>query len=76
MQPASIMSFSFSSTPVGRNQLDAVLALERLIERVRVVGLVANEPGREFVEKTSGKNLFHKLVLGRRSALDVLFIGR
>ena len=55
---------------VGRDQLDAVLGGKLVIERVRVVGFVADEPGREFIEKASGKNLFHKLALGRRSALD------
>ena len=69
-QLASILGSSFSPAPVGRDQLDAVLALECFIERVRVVGFVADEPGRELIEKTSGKNLLHKLALGRRSALD------
>ena len=40
------------------------------IERVRVVGLVADEPRGQFVEEASGKNVFHKLALGRRSAFD------
>lgn len=69
-QLTSILGFAFSPAPIGRDQLDAVLALELFIERVRVVGFVADEPGRELVEKTSGKNLLHKLALGRRSALD------
>jgi len=34
------------------------------------VGLVADEPGREFVEEASGQNVFHKLALGQRSAVD------
>jgi hypothetical protein len=41
-----------------------------LIERVRVVGLVANESGGELIEEAAGKNVFHKLALGRRSAFD------
>jgi hypothetical protein len=41
-----------------------------LIERVRVVGLVLFEPGWELVEKTSGKNLFHKLALGRAKRFE------
>ena len=68
-QPASILSSAFAPAPVGRDQLDAVLALELFIERVRVVRFVSDEPGREFVKETSSKNLFHKLALGRRSAL-------
>lgn len=67
---ASILSSAFAATPIGRDQLDAVFALELAIEQLRVVGLVADEPGRELVEKASGKNFFHKLALGRRSALD------
>ena len=69
-QLSSVLCFASAATPVGRNQLDAVFALELFIERVRVVGLIADEPCGEFVEKTSGKNLFHKPALGRRSALD------
>ena len=41
-----------------------------MIERVRIVGFVADEPGRKFVEEASGKNLLHKPALGWRSALD------
>jgi hypothetical protein len=55
--------------PVRRDHFDAVLLLELSVERVRVVGLVADEPFGEFVEKASGKNLFNKLALGWRSAL-------
>src|ERR1035438_3962565 len=56
--------------PVRRDHFDAVLLLELSVERVRVVGLVADEPFGEFVEKASGKNFFNKLALGWRSALD------
>jgi hypothetical protein len=69
-QLASILSSAFAATPIGRDQLDAVFALELAIERVQVVGFVSDEPGRELVEKASGKNLFYKLALSRRSALD------
>jgi len=41
----------------------------RKVERVGVVGFVADWAGGQFVEETAGKNLFHKLALGRRSAL-------
>jgi hypothetical protein len=59
----------FASAPtVGRDHFDAVLVGELLIERVRIVGFVADQPRWEFVEEASGKNLFHKLALGRRSA--------
>ena len=68
-QLASVLGSTFASAPVGCNQLDAILVGELFIERVRVVGFVADEPGWKFIEKTSGKNLFHKPALGRRSAL-------
>jgi hypothetical protein len=55
---------------VGRDHLDAAFIGELLIERVRTVGFVADQPRREFVEEASDKNLFHKLALGSRSALD------
>jgi len=38
-----------ASPPVGRNHLDVVLFGEPFVELVRVVGFVADEPGREFV---------------------------
>jgi hypothetical protein len=59
----SILSLAAPPT-VGCNQFDVVLFGEFLVEFVRVVGFVADEPGREFVEEASGKNLFHKLALG------------
>jgi len=75
--PASAVTTQFAAilalapvAPIGRDQLDPVLLGECGIERVRVVGFVANEPGREFVEKTAGQNVFNKLALGRRSAVD------
>jgi hypothetical protein len=54
-----------SVAPVGRDHLDAVLVLERAIERVRVVSLIADEPGGELVEEASGQNVLHKAALGR-----------
>src|SRR5271157_4781581 len=54
---------------IGRDQLDAVFRFELFIEPIRIVGFVADEPGGELIEKASGKNLFHKLALGWRSAL-------
>ena len=53
-----------SGAPVRGDQFDAVLPLEPFIEPVRIVGFVADEPGGQLVEETSGKNLFHKLALG------------
>jgi hypothetical protein len=67
-QFAAILSSTFATAPVRGDQLDVILVGELFIERVRVVGFVADEPRREFVEKASGKSLFHKPALGRRSA--------
>ena len=69
-QLASILSLLAATTAVRRDQLDAVFGGELFIERVRVVGFVADEPGGELIEEASGKNVFHKLALGRRSAFD------
>lgn len=54
----------FRWAPVGRDHLDAVFLLEPSVERIRVVGLVADEPCGEFVEEASGQNVFHKLAFG------------
>jgi hypothetical protein len=66
---APVLSFAPVAT-VRSDQFDAVFVLELLVEFVRVVRLIADQPRREFIEKTSGENLFHELALGRRSALD------
>jgi len=69
-QLAAILSSAFASAPVGGDQFDSVVFGKLRVERVRVVGFVADEPGGKLVEKASGKNLLNKLALGRRSALD------
>jgi hypothetical protein len=55
-------------------RLGAIISMtflvERAVEPVRVIGLVADEPLRELVEEASGHNVLHKLALGRRSAVD------
>jgi hypothetical protein len=66
---AAILCSASPSASIRRNQFDSVLFRELGVERVRVVGFVTDEPGGEFVEKASGKNLLNKLTLGRRSAL-------
>lgn len=55
---------------IRSHHLDAVFLLMPQIEPVRVVRLVTDHSGWEFVEKASGKNFFNQLALGRRSALD------
>lgn len=68
-QGTVILSLVPAAGPVGRDHLDAVF-LHLCVERIRVVGFVADEPLRQFVEEASGQNSFHKLALGRRSAFD------
>jgi hypothetical protein len=58
-----------SALSVGCDQFDGIFLGELFVEPIGVVGFVADEPGGQFVEETSGKNLFHKLALGWRSAL-------
>ena len=69
-QRTAVLCLAFSFAPVGCDHLDAVFAGELLVEWVRVVGLVSDEPLWELVEEASGQNVFHKLALGRRSAFD------
>ena len=68
-QFTGVLTFT-AVAPVGRDHLDAELVLERAIERVRVVGFIADEPGGKFVEEASSQNVLHKLALGRRCAVD------
>ncbi len=69
-QLASILSLLSATAPVGRDHFYVVLGGKLLVERVRVIGLVADEPGGKLIEEAAGKNVFHKLALGRRSAFD------
>ena len=66
---SAVLGFA-SVAAVGCDHLDAVFVLELLVELVGIVSLISDQPGRELVEKASGKNLLNKLALGRRSALD------
>jgi hypothetical protein len=66
---ASILSFA-SAPPIGRDHFDVVFDGKLLVERVRVVSFVTDESGGELIEEAAGKNVFHKLALGRRSAFD------
>ena len=67
-QLASVLRLG--STPaMGRDHVDAVFGGKLFVEPIRVVCLVADEPGWEFVEEACSQNLFHKLTLGWRSAL-------
>jgi hypothetical protein len=67
-QLASVLRLAPVPT-VRRDQFNAVLFGKGLVQLVRIVRLVADQPGRELVEEASGKNLFDQLALRRRSAL-------
>lgn len=69
-QRTSILGSRSAAAPVGRDHLDAVFLPEHVVERVRVIRFVADEPVGKLVEEASGQNIFHKSALGRRSAFD------
>lgn len=69
-QLASVLGVLSSPSAVGSDHFDAIFVGELFIERVRVVGFVADELGGELVEEAGGQNVFHKPALGRRSAVD------
>jgi len=66
---APVLCFA-SVAAVRGDHLNAVFVLELLVELVRIVGLVSDQSGWEFIEKASGKNFLNKSALGRRSACD------
>ena len=68
-QDTAVLGLALAVGPVRRDHLDAVF-IHLFVERIRVVGFVADEPLRQFVEEASGQNSFHKPTLGRRSAFD------
>ncbi len=67
-QPAPILRLLPAAATVRSDHFDVVFGGEPLVERVRVVSFVADEPGGQLIEEASGKNIFHKFALGRRSA--------
>ena len=67
-QLASILRLA-APAAVGRDQLDAVLFFEFVIEPIRVVGLVPNESGGQLVEEASSQDFFDQLAFVRRSTL-------
>jgi hypothetical protein len=56
--------------PVGRDQLDAVIALQSPVQRIRVIGPVADQACWEFIEKASGQGFLDEFCFVRRSAID------
>ena len=68
-QRSPVLGFAPAS-PIWSNQLDAVLGPELLVEPVRVVSLVADQPRRELVKEASRKHAFDKLAFRRASAFN------
>ncbi len=64
-QRASVLRYPFALGPVGRDHLDAILRGKLLIEWVRVISLIADQPFWQLVEEASGQNSFQKPALGR-----------
>lgn len=50
---------------VGRDHFNRVFVLELLVEPVRVVGLVADQPRGQLAEEASGEDLFDKRAFRR-----------
>ena len=65
----SVLGLLFAVGPAGRDHLDSVFT-HLLVQRIRIVDLVANQPFGQLVGEASGQNSFHKPTLGRRSAFD------
>ena len=68
-QRASALCFG-AFAAVRRNHFDSVVCGQLSIQTVRVVGLVSDQPGREFVEEAGGEGIFDEMALCRRSAFD------
>ncbi len=58
-QWSAILS-SFSFAPVGSDHFDAVLFTKSLIERITVVGLIANQPLRDSGDMSLGECAFNQ----------------
>lgn len=48
-QAASVLCVAFTTSVIGCDQFDVIVLVERLIEHIRVVGLVSDKPHRELV---------------------------
>ena len=66
-QLAPILCFYLALAAMRSDQLDSVFFCQLLVERVRVVGFVADEPLREFIEEASAEDAFDELAFVRRS---------
>lgn len=73
---AAVLISAFASISVWDDQSNAILFSELRVERFRFAGLISDEPCREIVEQAFGKNLFCKLALGTRSALDIYSVRK
>jgi hypothetical protein len=69
-QRTAILWVIFSTATVWSDHFDVVLLGEPFVERVGVVGFVADKSFWELFKEASGQNVFHKFALGWRSAVD------
>jgi len=58
-----------AALPVRRDQVDPVIALQSPVQRIRVVGPVADQSCREFVEKASGQGFLDEFCFVRRGTI-------
>jgi hypothetical protein len=68
-QGTAILRFGAFAT-VRRDHFDAVVFGQLSVKPVRVVGLVADQPGGEFIEEAGGEGVFDEMALCRRSAFN------
>gem|GEM_PF-1038844 len=66
-QGAAILCFGAVAT-VRCNHFDSIVFGQFSVQSVRVIGLVADQPGGKFVEEAGGKGIFDEMALCRRSA--------
>ncbi len=67
---SSILSDDFSAFSVWGNQLNPSLLPESLVESIAVIGFVANEPVRQFIDEALVKRLFDEPDFVGRSILN------
>ena len=58
-----VLGLAFAVDTDGRDHLDTI-STHLLVQRVRVLSLVADQAFRQLVEETAGQNSFHKPALG------------
>lgn len=64
-QRSAILRLLLPIGTIGRDHLNTIFLCQRLIQRIGVISLVANQSLGQLIEEASGQNSFHKLALGR-----------